>query len=272
MNENIIDRKDSIEMIPQKKPIHLRIVSIGTFLLLTLVLLLMMDMVIVALAENLAISHAGIGGLATDDSIQTYVLAVRAIAIICLTISIALGLFWKKIYLHQPGRILQKLLMVTICFMIFVMFGLGFGLIVTFVLFFWNPNQLADWAERSMSHYRFGIIAILGFFISGEMFRVGSVTLMVIGLGSIILTIFVFYFWNPEYEGKISIFDYNIIYQVISLTLIALYFLSGSYLLGGALNEYPMTPFLILPLSSILTALGAGLVSLAPALLFVIPL
>ncbi len=91
MNENIIDRKDSIEMIPEKKPIHLRIVSIGAFLLLTLVLLVIMDMLIVALAENLAISHAEIGGLVTDDPVSTYVLAIRASATVCLAISIWFG-------------------------------------------------------------------------------------------------------------------------------------------------------------------------------------
>lgn len=204
MNENIIDNKDSIEMLPEKKPIHLRIVSIGAFLLLTLVLLVMMDMLIVALAENLAISHAGIGELVTDDPVSTYVLAIRASAIVCLVISIWFGLLGEKLYLHGPGRILQKFLIIMACALVFVMLGTGVGLLLTFGIFFWNPKQLVDWTKRNLTIYRYGFVGIILAIMLGE---------MVFG-----------------------------------------------------------QPFLTLTLSSILTPLGAGLVSLAPGLLFVIPL
>ena len=123
MNEQIIDSQDSVEMKSTRKPLHLSIVSIGAFLLISLVLIIMMDMFITALAENLAISHAGVGATIEDAAVETYVIAVRSTAIICLAASIAIGLFWRKIYLHKPGRILQKLLMLTISFMIIVMFG-----------------------------------------------------------------------------------------------------------------------------------------------------
>ena len=169
MNENIIDRKDSIELIPEKKPIHLRIVSIGAFILLTLVLLVMMDLLIVALAENLAISHAGIGELATDDPVSTYILAIRASAIVCLAISIWFGLLGEKMYLHRPGRILQKLLMIMICTLAFVMLGIGVGLLLTFGIFFWNPKQFVDWKIRNLKIYRFGFVGIILAIMLGEM-------------------------------------------------------------------------------------------------------
>ncbi len=169
MNENIIDRKDSIEMIPEKKPIHLRIVSIGAFILLTLVLLVVMDMLIVALAENLAISHAGIGGLVTDDPVSTYVLAIRASAIVCLAISIWFGLLGERMYLHRPGRILQKLLTIMVCALAFVMLGIGVGLLLTFGIFFWNPKQFVDWKIRNLKIYRFGFVGIILAIMLSEM-------------------------------------------------------------------------------------------------------
>ena len=110
MNEEIYDDQDSVELKPTTKPLHVRIVSIGAFLLISFMLVLMMDMFIVALAENLAIVHAMLGDEITDAPIVSYVLTVRVTAIICLVASILLGVFWRKIYLHNPGRILQKLL------------------------------------------------------------------------------------------------------------------------------------------------------------------
>ncbi len=178
MNENIIDGKDSIEMIPEKKPIHLRIVSIGAFVLLTLVLLVAMDMLIVSLAENLAISHAGIGELATDDPVAAYVLVIQASAVLCLAISIWFGLLGEKMYLHAPGRILQKLLIIMACILIFVMLGIGIGILLTFGIFFWNPKQFVDWKIRNLKIYRMCFVGIIIAIMLGEMvFRQPFLTL-----------------------------------------------------------------------------------------------
>ena len=110
MNEEIYDDQDSVELRFTKKPLHVRFVSIGAVLLISLVLIIMMDLFVTALAENLAIVHAMLGDEITDAPVVSYVLAVRSVAIICLGVSLVLGFFWKKIYLHNPGRLLQKLL------------------------------------------------------------------------------------------------------------------------------------------------------------------
>ncbi|MCJ7817656.1 MAG: ABC transporter permease, partial [Candidatus Thorarchaeota archaeon] len=271
MNEEIIDNQDSVELKTTKKPIHLTIVSIGAFLLISLVLIVMMDMLITTIAQNLAVAHAGMDPVAIDSPIPAYVLAVRATAIICLAISITIGIVWKKIYLHRPGRILQKLLMVMICFMVFVMLGIGIGLIVTFALFFWDPTRLADWSPKNMKLYRYGILGTLLVLMVCEFSRVGYVTLMVMGLSSILLIIFGIFYWTPEISAG-WIARKLLIYRILALSLIGVYAIVGWLTISSALSVYPMTPFLILTLSSILTPLGAGLVSLAPAVLVVIPL
>ncbi|MHA1135731.1 MAG: ABC transporter permease [Candidatus Thorarchaeota archaeon] len=271
MNEQIIDSQDSVEMKSTRKPLHLSIVSIGAFLLISLVLLVMMDMFITALAENLAISHAGVGPTIEDAAVETYVLAVRSTAIICLAASIAIGFFWRKIYLYKPGRILQKLLMLAISFMIIVMFGLGIGLIVAFAFFLWDPTRLADWSPKSMKLYRYGVLGTLLVAIAGEFFRMGLVTLMVMGLSSLLLIIFILFYWTPEFSANWVVKKLQI-YRIIALALIGVYAIVGWMTISSALGAYPMTPFWIVALSGFLTPLGAGVVSLAPLLLVVIPL
>jgi peptide/nickel transport system permease protein len=56
------------------------------------------------------------------------------------------------------------------------------------------------------------------------------------------------------------------------LALIGAYAILGLYTISPNPGAYPMTRALILTLSGVLTPLGAGIVSLAPALVFVIPL
>jgi len=271
MNEQVIDNTDSIEMKTKRKPIHLTIVSMGAFLLITVVLLVMMDMFIVAIAQNLAVSHAGIADAVTDEVVTTYVLAIRASAIICLSFSIVVGFIGKKMYLHQPGRILQKLLMIMVCFMTFILFGIGVGVLLTFGFFFWNPVRFANLSERNMSIYRSAVVGTVLSIIFAEMFRIGLVTFSLLGLSGVILVIFGLFFWSPEISTQWT-FRKLIIYRVAAIALIITYMIIDFVVISGSINANRITPFLSIPLSSILTPLGAGIVSLAPGLLLVIPL
>ncbi|TFG98818.1 ABC transporter permease subunit [Candidatus Thorarchaeota archaeon] len=259
MNEEIIDNQDSVELKTTRKPIHLTIVSIGAFLLISLVLIVMMDLFITAIAQNLAIAHAGIGEDVTVEPIPTYVLAVRAAAIISLVVSITIGFFGKKMYLHRPGRMLQKLIMVMVCFMVFVMFGIGIGLIVTFALFLWNPSKLADWNDKELNIYRAGFIGLILALMIGEL-------ILAIGIGG--LAIFVRFFWTPKPFAENTPRMLNI-FRIIFLGIIGVIIASDIFLTFG---DFAVLSFVSMPLSSILTPLGAGIVSLAPGLLVIIPL
>ncbi|MBE0525775.1 MAG: hypothetical protein IH631_02460, partial [Candidatus Thorarchaeota archaeon] len=259
MNEEIIDNQDSVELKTTRKPLHLTIVSIGAFLLISLALIVMMDLFITAIAQNLAIAHAGIGEDVTVEPIPTYVLAVRAAAIISLVVSITIGFFGKKMYLHRPGRMLQKLIMVMVCFMVFVMFGIGIGLIVTFALFLWNPSKLADWNDKELNIYRAGFIGLILALMIGEL-------ILAIGIGG--LAIFVRFFWTPKPFAENTPRMLNI-FRIIFLGIIGVIIASDIFLTFG---DFAVLSFVSMPLSSILTPLGAGIVSLAPGLLVIIPL
>ncbi|TFH09036.1 MAG: ABC transporter permease [Candidatus Thorarchaeota archaeon] len=259
MNEEVLDNKDSVEMKSERKPIHLSIVSIGAFLLITLVLLVMMDMFIVYIAENLAISHAGVAELATDEPVPSYIMAIRASAILCLTISIWFGLLGSKMYLHRPGRILQLLLKISVVFLIFIMFGAGIGIILTFAIFFWSPTFLPDWEDRELNIYRAGFIGIVISLMFGQ---------LVLSIGICILTFFGIYVWNPRQFaewGSRKLIIFRVVFIGIVLSII-----SVEMILTGA--SFNLHPTFGLPLSSFLTPLGAGIVSLAPGLVVVIPL
>ncbi len=254
MNEEILDTKDSIEMKSQRKPIHLSIVSIGAFLLITLALLLVMDMFIVGLAQNLAISHAGVAELVGTEPVPTYVMAIRATAMLCLAVSIWFGLLGEKMYLHRPGRIIQKLLMVTANMLVYVMFGLGIGIILTFAMFLWNPTFLVNWEERDLTIYRAGIVGIVLSLMFGQF-------LITVGIG--ILAVFSVYLWKPSESQELNILGFVFIVNVIIV-------IAATILLTGF--SFAMSPAFSSPLSSFLTPIGAGIVSLAPGLLVVIPL
>ncbi|MGY5879310.1 MAG: ABC transporter permease [Candidatus Thorarchaeota archaeon] len=254
MNEEVIDNKDSVEMKSERKPIHLTIVSIGAFLLITLVLLVMMDMFIVTIAQNLAVSHAGLAELVETEPVPTYVMAIRAASMICLAVSIGLGILWKKMYLHRPGRILQLFLKIGVIFLIFVMFGLGIGIILAFAMFFWSPTFLPDWEDRELNIYRMGFIGIILALMFGQ---------IALGIGIGILSIFGIYFMKPDQSQQLTIL--NVIFIVDVITIIAVVMLYTGF-------GFTLHPTFGAPLSSMLTPLGAGVVSLAPGLFVVVPL
>lgn len=270
MNEEIIDNQDSVEMKTTRKPIHLTIVSIGAFLLISLVLIVMMDMLITAIAQNLAIAHAGFNPNALNSPIPTYVLAVRASSIICLAASITIGFFWKKIYLYKPGRILQFLLKIFTCYLITIMLGVGIGFLLLFGFFFWDPKRFADWSKRGMSLYRTGIVGIFLTLAMGEFLNIGAVTLGVFGLIVMLYAIYTLYYWNFELSEGWYTRRKNI-ENLFGILLITIYSIFGIFSVAGNISAYPLPKFLLLPFSSILTPVGAGVISLG-AILVVVPL
>ncbi|TFG33315.1 ABC transporter permease [Candidatus Thorarchaeota archaeon] len=159
MNETVIETSDTVKMLPKRKPIHVQIVSIGAFLLITLVLLVMIDLFIGVLVGNLSSSHA----MLNTTQALIFINIVRATGIVCLVGSIWFGLLGKKLYLHTSGRVLQKILVLMICSLVYFALGIGIGLLITFGIYFWNPKQLVNLNKRQWMIYRYGIIGtILG--------------------------------------------------------------------------------------------------------------
>jgi len=221
MTETIIEQEESVKMKTKKRPLHARFVSLGAFVLLTTVMLILLDMVISSLAGTLAISHASIGNLLTDGPVVQYITDIRIIAILCLLISTWSGLQGEKMYLHSQGGILQKILIVMISAVIAIMFGFGFGVLLIFGVFLWNPKQLVDWEAIKVTVYRVGVIGTILAFMLGE---------LVLGIGIGVLSIFIIFFWNPMQvtdwkSRKVAAYIVGLIGIILAIVL-------GEYIIG----------------------------------------
>lgn len=172
MNESVIETSDSVKMLPIKKPIHVRIVSIGAFLLIAFALLILIDLFIGALVGNLTSTHVML------DKTQTsiFINLIRATGLVCLVGSLWFGFLGEKLYLHDYGRALQKILILMICALIYFSLGIGIGLLITFGLYFWNPKQLVNLNRNQWRIYRYSIIGtILGVMFIETFFTSGNI-------------------------------------------------------------------------------------------------
>lgn len=64
---------------------------------------------------------------------------------------------------------MQKLLLACICFLVFITLGIGWGLILTFGIFFWSPKQFANFEEWQLKVYRGLFLGVVVTIIVAEM-------------------------------------------------------------------------------------------------------
>ncbi len=149
IDEQRTESSETVVMSREKKPLHVRIVSIGATILLIVILLIVLDLFGSMLAAWIAGAHAGL----TEEAVPVFVLSVRFAAILSLVTAYWFGFLGEKIYAHRAGRILQKFLIAAVCLLVFFVFGVGLGLIITFAMFFWEPKITANWDKRSLNIY-----------------------------------------------------------------------------------------------------------------------
>ncbi|MFX1482338.1 MAG: ABC transporter permease [Promethearchaeota archaeon] len=147
-----------VVMQVERKPLHLRIVSVGAGILLIVVLLITLDLSTITLASWVGAT----AGLA-EDTISLFVLIVQLSAIISLVTALWFGFLGEKVYVHHGGRVLQKLLLAMFCLFVIFSLGVGYGLIATFAIFFWTPKFTANWEKRRLSIYRSVFLAVILF-------------------------------------------------------------------------------------------------------------
>lgn len=180
INEQRSETDQRIVMQVERKPLHVRIVSIGAFLLITTTFLILIDMLTGVLAEYFASASAsildpiGFEAGAYSEPIALITLAMRGIGGALMVISMALFFLGRKIFAHRPGRILQKVLVATICFMIFFIVGIGLGIIITFGAFFWAPRFTVNWKDKQLTLYRAIVVALLGGYMLAETMLTGA--------------------------------------------------------------------------------------------------
>jgi ABC-type dipeptide/oligopeptide/nickel transport system permease subunit len=137
----------------KKKPWHVKLVSYGAFILLSLVLLIFIDLVTGALGATITID---ILEMETAES-QGIILFMRASGMILLGLSLIIGRFRFAIYERQNGRMLQDLLLVGILLGVLFAVNIGIGILAFFFVFFWEPKFTEQWQDRTLKIYRFAI-------------------------------------------------------------------------------------------------------------------
>ena len=149
---------DPVVMEKPKKPLHTRIVSIGAFVLISLTLVILADLFASTLAGTLAWSYAELPEVETN----LFVMSVRLIGMLSFIISIWFAALGEKVYVHRAGKYTQKLLMAFVCFLVIVILGIGFGILLTFGIFFFTPKVIARYQERVLQIYRYIVVGIVG--------------------------------------------------------------------------------------------------------------
>lgn len=149
---------DTIE-IPQ--PLHARIVSLGAFVFLTVVVFVVVDMLTGTLTGALAYSSVGL----EEELSALVVLGVRAASIVLFAVVVILAHLGKPLYAHKTGRILEKTLLLGVALLVMVMISLGLGILLVFLMFFWSPSQLesrdVDKARLHSLVYRGVVVGVL---------------------------------------------------------------------------------------------------------------
>jgi len=156
----------ALEIENQKKPWHVRLVSIGSFILLTVLVLF----IVVSMTETLVgwLSFTVMGLPEGDASFITMIYRNGGLAL--LGASLFLALFKKQFYNQRVVKLLKPLLLIGLAIFFFFAFGIGLGIIFVFMLFLWNPKQFAHWSNQQMDLYRGVVVGSIGIWIVLEGF------------------------------------------------------------------------------------------------------
>lgn len=156
-NTQPIETKNTVRMQLRMNPFHVRIVSFGAFLLLVLTVFVFLDLLVNTLANWLAYEHAGF-----DSSTSSLIsLTVRITALGLFLLVFVAGAFGHKLYVHRPGRIIQKLLLAGLCLLMLFGINIGVGLLFIFCLFLWTPWFSVNWSHKRFTIYRACILGCI---------------------------------------------------------------------------------------------------------------
>ena len=180
IEEQRTENEQRVVMQVEQKPLHVRIVSIGAFLLISMAFLILIDLLTSTLAGYFAAANysildpAGLEGGLYNAPISLFALIMRGIGIGCFALSLTLYFTGRKIFAHRPGRILQKILIACVCFAMFFILGIGYGVLMLFGAFLWAPKFTVNWSESRLLLYRMMVLALVGGYMLGEIMLTGA--------------------------------------------------------------------------------------------------
>ncbi|MHA3964079.1 MAG: ABC transporter permease [Candidatus Thorarchaeota archaeon SMTZ1-45] len=148
------------------KPLHLIIVSLGSFVIISLLIIYGVDMGITTLMNWLAQSIIGFDA-ATSIGFTT---TIRVIGIIMLIMTLWIGFLGKPLYEKRPAEIVLIVLKLSIILLLLIAFSIGLAIITAFILFLWDPPQLKHWDTNRMTQYHLAVIGVVGIWMVIESF------------------------------------------------------------------------------------------------------
>ncbi len=153
------------------KPLHVVIISLGSFFLLSFLVIIGIDIFVDSLM--FWFSHV-IAGLDVITS-TLFTVAIRVLGAILLIMTLWIGFLGKPLYEKRPAEIVFIVLKLAIILLLLMAANIGIAIITAFAFFLWNPPQLADWDDQMMSLYRLTVVGIVGIILLLEIFLTESV-------------------------------------------------------------------------------------------------
>ena len=138
------------DIVSITQPRHVRVVSIGAFLLLASMSILIVDLFTYTLLWWMSYDLIGI----YYYTVEAFVLSFRVLGIVLFVMILWIGFLGKPLYSGRPGRIMQKLLFLGVNVFLYFHVSIGVGIWATIALFLWTPRILLDKKPGTIELYR----------------------------------------------------------------------------------------------------------------------
>jgi len=238
------------------KPLHVNIISIGSFILISMMIIVGVDMGFSAFAGWLSLDVIGFD-FATSIA---FVLIARILGVIILIMTLWIGFLGKPLYEKRPAEIVLMVLKLSIILVLVLTVNIGFAIIAAFIFFLWDPPQLVNWSPAKMTGYRTAIVGGVGLMMVLEAFLVEDIvgfdllpsiftqslagflpgmSLIAIGSIFIVIPLYIFIprivmivwdlrkgiesFWAEFVHDKLGLFGFFLILFIVCLAVFAPY-------------------------------------------------
>jgi len=162
---------DAIDVAKPKQKWHVRIVSIGAFLILSALVIIAIDM----LTNSITYWQASTISRFDEDLSILVTDSVRIGGIAVFLVALLVSLKNKWYFTKRVGNVLNFLIEIGVIIFATFAFGVGMGIIFFFVLFLWDPKQMQHLSDRTMIIYRSGIVGVLLLWMILEIFLSSAV-------------------------------------------------------------------------------------------------
>lgn len=139
------------------KPLHVNIISLASFIILSILIIYGVDLGISTLMDWLSLSTIGFDIPTTVGFTTT----IRALGLIILVMTLWIGFLGKPLYEKRPAEIVLLILKMSIILLLMMAFNIGLAIITAFIFFLWDPPQLVEWDVNRMTIYHTAVVGLI---------------------------------------------------------------------------------------------------------------